>query len=190
MTENIIVPDFMPVLGNGPHPKGAKDGACFMEFASYLAGEEWSDHPACANWLLTGLSITVNDAVHDEARQDLIPLVPRVIGTSAWNTDFKVFEGMHAYTERLVPNCAYCMSVGEVRKHFDSAEDMFRAGEEGAWCSLATVLESVAIVQPGDFAKVRFLTQVYDEFDRLAGRDKIEPVTIEKYRAFHDLVNA
>jgi hypothetical protein len=51
-----------------------------MEFASYLAGERWSDHPACTHPLLAVLARNVNDYISDEARQALVGLVPDVIG--------------------------------------------------------------------------------------------------------------
>jgi hypothetical protein len=51
-----------------------------MEFASYLAGERWSDHPACTHPLLAVLARHVNDYISDEARQALVGLVPDVIG--------------------------------------------------------------------------------------------------------------
>lgn len=54
-----------------------------MEFASYLAGERWSDHPACTHPLLASLARQVNDHVSDDARQTLLTLVPDVIGLSS-----------------------------------------------------------------------------------------------------------
>jgi hypothetical protein len=51
-----------------------------MEYASYLAGEKWSDHPACTHPLLAELARQVNDFMSDEARQALVELVPDVIG--------------------------------------------------------------------------------------------------------------
>jgi hypothetical protein len=53
-----------------------------MEFASYLAGEPWSDHPSCTNPLLAQLARQVNDTVGDEGRQQLVPLIPSVVGLS------------------------------------------------------------------------------------------------------------
>jgi len=73
------VPDMMPVLSPGSHRKPRK-GACFMELASYLAGERWSDHPPCTHPLLAALARDVNDHVSNEARQRLAPLIPDVIG--------------------------------------------------------------------------------------------------------------
>lgn len=51
-----------------------------MEMASYLAGERWSDHPACSHKLLATLARDVNDHVSDDYRSRLVPLVPSVIG--------------------------------------------------------------------------------------------------------------
>jgi hypothetical protein len=54
-----------------------------MEMASYLAGERWSDHPACTHPLLATLARDVNDHVSDAARSRLVPLIPSVIGLTS-----------------------------------------------------------------------------------------------------------
>jgi hypothetical protein len=72
-------PDLMPVLSRGKH-RNPKKGACFMELASYLAGEPWSDHPSCTHSLLASLARDVNDHVGDYARSRLAPHIPDVIG--------------------------------------------------------------------------------------------------------------
>jgi hypothetical protein len=54
-----------------------------MEMASYLAGERWSDHPACTHPLLAALARLVNDNVGDESRAKLVPLVPSIIGLAS-----------------------------------------------------------------------------------------------------------
>jgi hypothetical protein len=69
----------MPVLSRGKH-RSPKKGACFMELASFLAGEAWSDHPACTHPLLASMARDVNDHVDDFARSRLVPLIPEVIG--------------------------------------------------------------------------------------------------------------
>jgi hypothetical protein len=73
------VPDGVPVLSRGKH-RSPKRGACFMEFASYLAGERWSDHPPCTHALLAQLARQVNDSLSDGDRQQLVPLIPMVVG--------------------------------------------------------------------------------------------------------------
>ncbi len=72
-------PDLMPVLSRGKH-RNPRKGACFMELASYLAGETWSDHPRCTHALLASLARDINDHVSDAARSRLAPLIPEVIG--------------------------------------------------------------------------------------------------------------
>ncbi|WP_175182995.1 hypothetical protein [Cryobacterium psychrophilum] len=51
-----------------------------MEFASYLAGESWSDHPACTHPVLASLARMVNDCTTDDGRSRLAVLIPSVIG--------------------------------------------------------------------------------------------------------------
>lgn len=51
-----------------------------MEYASYLAGERWSDHPSCTHPLLSRLARGVNDYISDEGRTRLVPLIPTVVG--------------------------------------------------------------------------------------------------------------
>ena len=75
----VHAPDMMPVLSRGKH-RSPKKGACFMELASFLAGERWSDHPSCTHPLLASLARDVNDHVDDYARSRLAPLIPEVIG--------------------------------------------------------------------------------------------------------------
>jgi hypothetical protein len=77
--ETQTIPDGMPRLSRGRH-RSAKSGACFMEFASYLAGESWSDSPQCTDPLLAHLARAVNDQLSDARRDEIAPDIPRVIG--------------------------------------------------------------------------------------------------------------
>jgi hypothetical protein len=72
-------PDLLPILSLGKHPN-PRTGACFMELASLLAGERWSDHPACTHPLLAAVARHVNDHTSDAGRQRLVDLIPSVIG--------------------------------------------------------------------------------------------------------------
>jgi hypothetical protein len=51
-----------------------------MEMASYLAGERWSDHPACTHPLVASVARLVNDNTSDENRSRLAELIPSVVG--------------------------------------------------------------------------------------------------------------
>jgi len=77
--QDVQPPDLFPILSPGKH-RSPRTGACFMEFASLLAGERWSDHPACTHPLLAAVARHVNDHTSDAARQRLAELIPSVIG--------------------------------------------------------------------------------------------------------------
>lgn len=73
------IPDGVPVLSQGRH-WNPRSGACFMEMASFLAGERWSDHPKCTHPVLAAAARCVNDAVDDPTRQRLVVMIPEVVG--------------------------------------------------------------------------------------------------------------
>lgn len=54
-----------------------------MELASFLAGERWSDHPACTHPLLAAVARHVNDRTSDTSRPRLGALIPTVIGLTS-----------------------------------------------------------------------------------------------------------
>jgi hypothetical protein len=91
--------DALPMLGRGKH-RNPKKGACFMELASFLAGERWSDHPQCTHPLLAMLARAVNDLTSDEARPQLAPLIPSVIGLTS---DDPRMDVHHASLEARFP---------------------------------------------------------------------------------------
>jgi hypothetical protein len=75
-------PDILPILSRGKH-RNPRRGACFMELASYLAGERWSDRPTCTHPLLASVARHVNDHTSDAGRARLAPLIPSVIGLTS-----------------------------------------------------------------------------------------------------------
>jgi hypothetical protein len=82
MRNSMAHPDVVPILSPGRH-RSARRGACFMEFASYLAGERWSDHPACTHGTLAHLARMVNDRTSNSGRARLTPLIPSVVGLTS-----------------------------------------------------------------------------------------------------------
>ena len=77
--QDVQPPDLLPILSPGKHRR-PRTGACFMELVSLLAGERWSDHPACTHPLLAAVARHVNDHTSDAGRQRLAQLIPSVIG--------------------------------------------------------------------------------------------------------------
>ncbi len=81
-TDDTQLPTLLPLLSRGKH-RNPRKGACFMELASLLAGERWSDHPACTHPLLAAVARHVNDYTSDAGRPRLTGLIPSVIGLTS-----------------------------------------------------------------------------------------------------------
>ena len=73
-------------LTHGSH-KSPDDGMCVMEAAAWIAGEEWTDHPACVSPILAAFCRRLNDAWDDEGRQRLKPFAARAVGTAGDGQD-------------------------------------------------------------------------------------------------------
>jgi hypothetical protein len=69
-------------LARGKHttPRG---GACVMELASMLAGEEFTDRPASVCPVVAAFLRAYNDAIDDRRRQDLYGYASAAVGTRA-----------------------------------------------------------------------------------------------------------
>lgn len=94
------VPELIPQLSRGKH-RSPRQGACFMELASYLAGERWSDHPACTHPLLATLARLVNDHTSDDGRGDLARLAASVVGLTSDDPHVNVRIALRAATTAL-----------------------------------------------------------------------------------------
>jgi hypothetical protein len=100
MPNPVAVPELIPQLSRGKH-RSPRKGACFMELASFLAGERWSDHPACTHPLLATLARLVNDHTSDAGRGELAPLVPMVIGLTGDDPHLDVQLALRSATTAL-----------------------------------------------------------------------------------------
>ena len=100
MRDRMAHPDVMPILSPGRH-RSPRRGACFMEFASYLAGERWSDHPACTHGTLAHLARMVNDRTGEVSRARLTPLIPTVVGLTSDDPMLDVLLALRASSAAL-----------------------------------------------------------------------------------------
>lgn len=75
-------------LGSGSH-RDLEHGACVMEAVAYVAGEPWTDHPACASPVITAFLLNWNDSLRSNDERDRLikPLVPLVVGTRTTKAD-------------------------------------------------------------------------------------------------------
>ena len=68
-------------LSSGDHSKRS-DGVCLLEAVAWFAGRPHTDHPPCVSGVLGSFGRAFNDAIPDDARQRLIPYIPRLVGTA------------------------------------------------------------------------------------------------------------
>jgi hypothetical protein len=68
-------------LAKGAH--SSSDGEmCLLEAAAWIAGEPWSDHPACVCPVIATFGRTWNDNLNDDDRNRLLaPYVTKIVGT-------------------------------------------------------------------------------------------------------------
>ncbi len=70
------------MLAAGSHD-GPTSGYCVMEAVAYIAGEPWTDSPRCASPVIAAFLRAWNDGMNDADRQQLVPLIPQLVGTAA-----------------------------------------------------------------------------------------------------------
>jgi len=118
------LPDGVPVLSRGKH-RSPRKGGCFMEFASFLAGEQWSDHPKCTHPLLATLARDVNDYVSEDGRRRIAPLVPSVVDVVSDDPLVELAIAVYAASAAL-PIAAYerqpALAVGLIRSDQELAK--------------------------------------------------------------------
>lgn len=148
------VPDSFPVLSRGRH-RTPRSGACFMEMASYLAGERWSDHPACTDPLLAELARLVNDNTSDSERSRLAVLVPSVVGLrgGGLRTEVEITATVATYAVTRSPQSAQrALAAGllSVQRVLGDLGDP-AAGQDATRAEIDRVLDLV----PGEAAWAR-----------------------------------
>ncbi len=79
MTHHIQLADY--VLTKGQH-LSPDDGVCLMELVALFAGREHTDRPPCVSRILGTFGRDLNDQLDDVRRQQLKPLIPRLLGTA------------------------------------------------------------------------------------------------------------
>lgn len=82
--ERLMLDDLSKLtLKRGKHGARGLDSVCVVEAVAWFAGEPHSDHPTCVSPVLGEFMRVWNDAMDDADRQQLVPLVPRLVGTAA-----------------------------------------------------------------------------------------------------------
>jgi hypothetical protein len=100
MDETAEWPAQLPVPGRGSH-RSPEHGACVMEYAALLSGDRHTDHPLGVHPLLATLCRQTNDVLGDEARAELVRLVPALLGTGTGDPRMSDDAGLRAVVEVL-----------------------------------------------------------------------------------------
>ncbi len=75
--------DFGPFKLSASSHSDPSEGMCVMEMVSFLAGEDWSDMPACSSPVVSQFCQVLNDKMGQRFRDKLQLYVPRLIGTAS-----------------------------------------------------------------------------------------------------------
>lgn len=165
------IPNGLPTLSAGAH-RPHSGSACVMEYVSILAGEEWSDSPACTHPVLAAMARRVNDRLPDSERWRLARLVPSLIGTADTREDEMA---RRVLSMRLAVWCA--RQVLDQTPDRAAAESAIRAAE--AWCecpceahrsaSATTAYSASAAAAAASADPFALLTGLIAEHARLTG---------------------
>ncbi|WP_226924922.1 hypothetical protein [Georgenia satyanarayanai] len=138
--------EILPMLSRGKH-RSPRRGACFMELASYLAGERWSDKPACTHPLLAHLARLVNDLTEDAERPRLATLIPAVIGLRSedprWDDELTLLAASRALPV-VSEHHQRALAVGILSCERRRAE---RTGETGLHPASRRALDAVPLAE-------------------------------------------
>ena len=186
------VPDFLPVLSAGSHDSPS-EGACVMEYVSLLAGEEWSDTPACTYRPLARAAQFVNDRLPDSERHRLVPLIGRLFGTTLPVND-SVFALRVARTvEHLQASAKACNDVTE--RYLAGEATLNELNDSTTHANAATYAANAAANAATYAANgiagmdaVEWLSIAIDIYDELSGRTEHRDVTEADLRMLAEAV--
>lgn len=174
------IPDGMPVLSAGSHPSPA-EGACVMEYISFLAGEKWSDFPACTNRVLAKAAQYANDDMPDGERQRLLPLLPRLMNTSESSFEINLALAEEA-ASMVLP------LVGHALPYVSQLAEDAQLSIHASFPNPEPIVGGAFIAAHGaGMDPIEFLSSLIDAYDRVTGRNETPDVTEDDFRRLAEL---
>jgi len=137
--ERLTQPDALLRKGAGGGIDDANFNACVMQAVDYVSGGTGlSDIPECASHAITSYCISLNDAdVFAEYRQELMALVPEIVGTArGLDTEVRIAEYAAVYAAKSAEYAAECAA--------DSAE--YAADKRAIWNQAVTTLRGMIAI--------------------------------------------
>lgn len=145
------VPWLRSGVGNTPD-----EGGCVMQIVSWIHNHGWTDDPVCVHQIIRGWAISANDKLPDDERQELLKLVPRLMGTN--------------FPEREAQEALEKISI---RAHDASRALRQKLHDEGV-AAAQSISGQIGIVIRWKEAQGRLalacVKEMLDEFDRITGR--------------------
>lgn len=142
----------LPKLSHGAHSTPT-DGLCFMEMVAFIERLPHSDTPECTCPVIAAYARGVNDQLDNEARQELKPYLPRVVGTVS-----PEYESMRAmYLAQYV--LRECIPE-RLRFHGFAKEALEVSSQDIKIDSGASIYAMLHILKPA-----RKIPPIYDAFD-------------------------
>src|SRR4051812_27549143 len=84
---------------------------CVMSLVAHLAGERHTDQPVSASPLIRAFAIPINDYMPREARQQLKPFAPRILGTNDGRDSERAEILCRALATEILPHLARSWQV-------------------------------------------------------------------------------
>ena len=120
----------VPLLGAGTHTH-PRHGGCLLELVNTLPGGAWTDHPPGIDPVL-GCSPAVNDAISNDQRPALAPLIPWLAALPPVRGDEAAAVVVTACTRAALADVDPA-SVGALTRTAATATDLFTPGGERWW---------------------------------------------------------
>ena len=177
----------LPPLSKGAHGH-VDEGACVMEAVAYVAGEPWSDKPACACPVLGAFLRTWNDDLSDTDRDRLLrPLVRRLVGSRS-TPEVEARRSWLAMDWLVRTNApTWLRLVPALVPHADALTDLppiVDAQTAAAYQSTFNAADVAAMTAAGAATRV-----IAWDAARAAAWDALQPTTATLQRSALDLVD-
>ncbi len=137
----------LPPLMSGQHDSPA-DGLCAMEMVAYMERLPHSDKPACTCPVITTFVIVMNDLLPNSKRNELLPYLPRLVGTVSPSheqerAEYLAWAAITIFAPAAL-RAAKLFEHADALANFDKSLGLQKASERAAWAARAASAESAA----------------------------------------------
>jgi hypothetical protein len=190
-----MTPDFMPVLSAGSH-KSPAEGACVMEYISFLAGEEFSEFPQCTARPLARMAQIFNDSLPDDRRHEMLEYITRLMGSYSSNKHHYVLIAQWCASEAKKSAASSEANAATTWAANAATAATWAANAATAWAANAATAAAAnaataawATVEVRVAASEKFFNDLLDKWDEITGRTEFAKVTNNDFQKMKELVS-